>query len=173
MFADSRSWTPCSSTLSWGHGRPTSFDHQERSPGASGRGSGRQLLLSSPASEQFEVEPDLRSSTSSDIEDRARPPTPERFKRYSLNQPIFFTRNRNWRRWRWMSLTSPESTSTTRSTFRPSTNENWRKSGAVTTRKTEERKKKKPNKCFSVSRNVLFHLFLFSPILPSIKKNRN
>ena len=86
MFDYSGGWSSPSSTLSWGHGRPTSFDHQERSPGASGRGSGRQLLLSSPASEQFEVEPDLRSSTSSDIEDRARPPTPERFKRYSLKR---------------------------------------------------------------------------------------
>jgi hypothetical protein len=32
------------------------------------------------------VEPDLRSSTSSDEGDRARAPTPERFKRYSLKR---------------------------------------------------------------------------------------
>ena len=86
VFGYSGGWSSSSSTLSWGHGRPTSFNHQEWSPGASGRGSGRQLLHSSPASEQYEVEPDLRSSTSSDIEDRARPPTPERFKRYSLKR---------------------------------------------------------------------------------------
>jgi hypothetical protein len=77
VFADSGSWTSSSSTLSWGHGRLTSFDHHERSPGASGRGSGHLLLRSSPPPEQFEVEPDLRSSTSSDDGDQAIAPTPE------------------------------------------------------------------------------------------------
>ena len=85
VFAYSGGWSSSSSTLSWGHGRPTSFNHEEKSPGA-GRGSGRQLRRSPPPSEPYVVGPDLRSSTSSDIEDRARPPTPERFKRYSLKR---------------------------------------------------------------------------------------
>jgi hypothetical protein len=85
VFAYSGGWSSSSSTLSWGHGRPTSFNHEERSPGA-GRGSGRQLLRSPPPSEKDEVEPDLRSSTSSDDGYQARAPTPERFKRYSLKR---------------------------------------------------------------------------------------
>ena len=85
VFAYSGGWSSSSSTLSWGHGRPTSFYHEERSPVA-GRGSGRQLLHSPPPSEKYEVEPDLRSSTSSDDGYQARAPTPERFKRYSLKR---------------------------------------------------------------------------------------
>ena len=84
VFAYSGGWSSSSSTLSWGHGRPTSFNHEEKSPGA-GRGSGRQLLRSPPRSEKYEVEPDLTSSTSSDG-DRPRAPTPERFNRYSLKR---------------------------------------------------------------------------------------
>ena len=85
VFAYSGEWSSSSSTLSWGHGRPTSFYHEERSPVA-GRGSGRQLLHSPPPSEKYEVEPDLRSSTSPDDGYQARAPTPERFKRYSLKR---------------------------------------------------------------------------------------
>ena len=85
VFAYSGGWSSSSATLSWGHGRPTSFNNEERSPGA-GRGSGRQLLRSPPPSETYEVEPDLRSSTSSDDGDRPRALTPERFKRYSLKR---------------------------------------------------------------------------------------
>ena len=85
VFAYSGGWSSSSSTLSWGHGRPTSFYHEERSPVA-GRGSGRQLLHSPPPSEKYEVEPDLRSSTSPDDGYQARAPTPERFKRYSLKR---------------------------------------------------------------------------------------
>ena len=85
VFAYSGEWSSSSSTLSWGHGRPTSFYHKERSPGA-GRGSGRQLLHSPTPSEKYEVEPDLRSSTSPDDRYQARAPTPERFKRYSLKR---------------------------------------------------------------------------------------
>ena len=85
VFGYSGGWSSSPSTLSWGHGRPTSFDHQERSPGA-GRENGRQLLRSPPPSEKYEVEPDLRSSTSSDDGYQARAPTPERFNRYSLRK---------------------------------------------------------------------------------------
>jgi len=76
VFAYSGGWSSSSATLSWGHGRPTSCNNEERSPGA-GRGSGRQLLRSPPRSEKYEVEPDLRSSTSSDDGDQAIAPTPE------------------------------------------------------------------------------------------------
>ena len=76
VFGYSGGWSLSSWTLSWGHGWPTSFDHQERSPGA-GRGNGRQLLRSPPPSEKYEVEPDLRNSTSSDDGYQARAPTPE------------------------------------------------------------------------------------------------
>ena len=81
VFAYSGGWSSSSATLSWGHGRPTSCNNGERSPGA-GRGSGRQLLRSPSPSEDYKVEPDLTSSTSSDG-DRPRAPTPERFNRYS------------------------------------------------------------------------------------------
>ena len=81
VFAYSGGWSSSSVTLSWGHGRPKSFNNEERSPGA-GRGSGRQLQRSPPPSDNYEVEPDLTSSTSSDG-DRPRAPTPERFNRYS------------------------------------------------------------------------------------------
>ena len=70
-----------------GHGRPTSFEQHERSPGASGCESGRLLLRFSPSPpEQFEVEPDARSSKSSDNENQARAPTPE-------IQPVFVEEN--------------------------------------------------------------------------------
>ena len=81
VFAYSGGWSSSSTTLFWGHGRPTSCNNEERPPGA-GRGTGRQLQRSPPPSENYKVEPDLTSSTSSDG-DRPRAPTPERFNRYS------------------------------------------------------------------------------------------